>query len=46
MTLTDPALYATANGGDNDGPPLTDNNAKKPGAAANERETPAGKPAT
>ena len=41
-----PALYATANGGDNDGPPLTDNNAKKPGAAANVRETPAGKPAT
>jgi NADH-quinone oxidoreductase subunit E len=46
MTLTDPALYATANGGDNHGPPLTDNNAKKPGAAANVRETPAGKPAT
>jgi NADH-quinone oxidoreductase subunit E len=46
MTLTDPALYATANGGDNDGLPLTDNNAKKPGAAANVRETPAGKPAT
>jgi len=46
MTLTDPQLYAHANGGDNTGPALTDANAKKPGAAANVRETPAGKPAT
>jgi NADH-quinone oxidoreductase subunit E len=44
-TLIAPGLYG-ANGGDNDGPPLTDSNAKKPGAAANVRETPAGKPAT
>ena len=46
MTLTDPQFYAHANGGDNQGPALTDANAKKPGAAANVRETPAGKPAT
>ena len=45
ITLVTPGLYGTS-GGDNDGPPLTDNNAKKPGAAANVRETPAGKPAT
>ena len=44
-TLIAPGLYGS-NGGDNDGPPLTDSNAKKPGAAANVRETPAGKPAT
>jgi NADH-quinone oxidoreductase subunit E len=45
-TLTDPALYANGGGGDNPGPALTDANAKKAGAAANVRETPAGKPAT
>jgi len=45
-TLTDPALYANGNGGDNTGAALTDSDAKKPGAAANVRETPAGKPAT
>jgi NADH-quinone oxidoreductase subunit E len=45
-TLTDPTLYARQNGGGNAGPALTDSNAKKPGAAANVRETPAGKPAT
>jgi NADH-quinone oxidoreductase subunit E len=44
-TLTDPMLYRT-NGGDNTGAPLTDAEPKKPGAAANVRETPAGKPAT
>ena len=32
--LTDPALYAQANGGDNAGSALTDSDAKKPGAAA------------
>ena len=45
-TLTDPALYASGGGGDNAGPALTDADAKKAGAAANVRETPAGKPAT
>jgi NADH-quinone oxidoreductase subunit E len=45
-TLTDPALYANGGGGDNAGPALTDSDAKKAGAAANVRETPAGKPAT
>jgi NADH-quinone oxidoreductase subunit E len=45
-TLTDPALYSNGHGGDNTGPALTDADAKKPGAAANVRETPAGKPAT
>ena len=44
-TLIAPGLYA-ANGGENTGPALTDADAKKPGAAANVRETPAGKPAT
>jgi NADH-quinone oxidoreductase subunit E len=44
-TLNDPALYANG-GGTNTGAPLTDRDAKKPGAAANVRETPAGKPAT
>jgi len=44
-TLTDPALYANG-GGHNTGPALTDADAKKAGAAANVRETPAGKPAT
>ena len=44
-TLIAPGLYGS-NGGDNDGPPLTDNNAKKPAEPANVRETPAGKPAT
>jgi hypothetical protein len=43
--LIAPGLYAS-NGGDNTGPALTDADAKKPGAAANVRETPAGKPAT
>jgi NADH-quinone oxidoreductase subunit E len=45
-TLTDPALYTNGGGGDNTGPALTDSDAKKAGAAANVRETPAGKPAT
>jgi NADH-quinone oxidoreductase subunit E len=45
-TLTDPALYANGDGGHNTGPALTDSDAKKAGAAANVRETPAGKPAT
>jgi NADH-quinone oxidoreductase subunit E len=45
-TLTDPALYANGGGGHNTGPALTDADAKKAGAAANVRETPAGKPAT
>jgi NADH-quinone oxidoreductase subunit E len=45
-TLTDPMLYAHASGGNNTGAPLTDDNAKKPGAAANVRETPAGQPST
>ena len=44
-SLTDPMLYRT-NGGDNAGAALTDADAKKPGAAANVRETPTGKPAT
>jgi NADH-quinone oxidoreductase subunit E len=44
-TLIAPGLYG-ANGGDNTGPALTDADAKKPGAPANVRETPAGKPAT
>jgi NADH-quinone oxidoreductase subunit E len=44
-TLTDPSLYANG-GGDNTGAPLTDANAKKAGAAANVRETPAGQPST
>ncbi len=45
-TLTDPSLYAGTNGRDNEGPALTDSDAKKPGTAANVRETAAGKPAT
>ena len=45
-TLVAIRRFMRSNGGDNDGPPLTDTNAKKPGAAANVRETPAGKPAT
>jgi NADH-quinone oxidoreductase subunit E len=45
-TLTDPALYANGGGGNNTGAALTDRDPKKPGAAANVRETPAGKPAT
>ena len=44
-TLIAPGLYGS-NGGDNTGPALTDADPKKPGAAANVRETPAGKPAT
>lgn len=44
MTLTDPSLYAHANGGDNEGPALTDSDAKKPGAAANVREAAVPKP--
>src|ERR1700681_1939330 len=39
-TLTDPALYAKGNGGTNAGAPLTDADAKKPGAPANVRDTP------
>src|SRR6201999_3273364 len=45
-TLTDPILYARANGGGNTGAPLTDSDAKKAAGPANERETPAGKPST
>jgi NADH-quinone oxidoreductase subunit E len=45
-TLTDPSLYARANGGGNTGAPLTDPNAKMAAEPANVRETPAGKPAT
>jgi NADH-quinone oxidoreductase subunit E len=45
-TLIDPNLYPNGGGGDNAGPALTDSNAKKAGAAANVRETPAGRPAT
>jgi NADH-quinone oxidoreductase subunit E len=45
-TLTDPALYAKGNGGTNAGAPLTDADAKKPGAPANVRDTPAGQPST
>jgi NADH-quinone oxidoreductase subunit E len=43
-TLTDPSLYARANGGDNEGPALTDLDAKKPGAAANVTDVPIPKP--
>jgi len=39
-TLTDPSLYANSKGGDNAGPALTDNDAKKPGAAANVTDVP------
>ena len=47
LTLTDPKLYARAtNGGDNDGPALTDSDAKKPTAAANVREAATPKPST
>ena len=45
-TLTDPNLYANGSGGDNPGPSLTDNDAKKAAAPANVRETPAGQPST
>ena len=45
-TLTDPALYARGNGGDNAGAPLTDTDAKKAGTPGNVRETPAGQPST
>jgi NADH-quinone oxidoreductase subunit E len=46
-TLTDASIYnRSRNGGSNPGPALTDNEPKKPTAAANVRETPAGKPAT
>ena len=45
-TLTDPSLYAAPEGGGNTGPALTDSDAKKAGAAANVRETPAGQPST
>jgi len=44
-TLTDSSLYAS-NGGDNEGPALTDSDAKKAAAPANVRETPAGQPST
>jgi NADH-quinone oxidoreductase subunit E len=43
LTLTDPALYAT-NGGSDAGAPLTDDAAKKPGAAANVRDSAVPKP--
>jgi NADH-quinone oxidoreductase subunit E len=43
-TLTDPALYANGDGGDNIGPALTDGDAKKPGAAANVTDVPMPKP--
>ena len=45
-TLTDPSLYARANGGGNTGAALTDADAKKPGAPANVREAATPKPAT
>jgi NADH-quinone oxidoreductase subunit E len=46
-TLTDPSLYARANGGGkNAGASLTDEDAKKAAAPANVRETPAGQPST
>ena len=45
-TLTDPSLYARSNGGGNTGAPLTDADAKKPGAAANVREAATQKPST
>jgi len=45
-TLTDPNLYARSNGGGKTGAPLTDEDAKKAGAPANVRETPAGQPST
>jgi NADH-quinone oxidoreductase subunit E len=43
-TLTDPSIYARINGGDNEGPALTDSDAKKPGAAANVTDVPIPKP--
>jgi NADH-quinone oxidoreductase subunit E len=46
LTLTDPSLYERANGGDNEGPALTDADAKKPTAAANVREAATPKPST
>src|SRR5215213_7206200 len=46
MTLTDPNLYASGNGGNNSGPALTDADAKKAGTPGNVRETPAGQPST
>ena len=46
LTLTDPTLYARANGGDNEGAALTDADAKKPTAAANVREAATPKPST
>jgi NADH-quinone oxidoreductase subunit E len=46
LTLTDPSLYARANGGANEGPALTDSDAKKPTAAANVREAATPKPST
>jgi NADH-quinone oxidoreductase subunit E len=45
-TLIDPKLYAGSTGGDNDGPALTDADAKKAATPANVRETPAGQPST
>jgi NADH-quinone oxidoreductase subunit E len=43
-TLTDPSLYARRNGGRPQEPALADADAKKPGAAANEREAAVPKP--
>jgi NADH-quinone oxidoreductase subunit E len=43
-TLTDPALYTKSKGGEGSGAPLTDSEAKKPGAAANVRDAAVPKP--
>jgi NADH-quinone oxidoreductase subunit E len=45
-TLTDPALYANGDGGQNTGPALTDADAKKPTAVANVREAATPEPST
>jgi NADH-quinone oxidoreductase subunit E len=45
-TLTDPALYASREGGGNTGAALTDADAKKAATPANVRDTPAGQPST
>jgi hypothetical protein len=44
MTLTDAGLYNKSTTGGGGGAPLTDNDAKKPGAAANVREAAVPKP--
>jgi NADH-quinone oxidoreductase subunit E len=44
VTLTDPSLYTSSNGGRQHGPALTDTDAKKPGAAANIHEAAVPKP--